>query len=78
MHECTRVRACGTQDSREVFRAGLSCLGFPKMILIPDFLPKIEVGEEHSYMFQELTQQLKASVDFRWMLAPALPKRNEM
>lgn len=59
-------------------RAGLTCLGFPKMILIPDFLQKNEVGEEYSYMFQGLIQQLKASVDFSWMLAPALHKRKEM
>lgn len=78
MHECTQVRACGTQDSTDVSRAGLTCLGFPKMILIPDFLQKNEVGEEYSYMFQGLIQQLKASVDFSWMLASALHKRKEM
>lgn len=51
-------------------RAELTCLGFPLKNPIPDFLHERQ-GEEYSYVFQGLIQQLRASVDFSRSLAPA-------
>lgn len=51
---------------------------FPKRYQSQISSKKRKEGEEYSYVFQGLIQQLKASMDFSWMLAPALHKRKEI